>query len=268
MPELPEVEAIRRDLAKIVLGRRVERVRIWTDQRSTRRLEVIVGAEIESLRRKGKYLIAGIESNELVIHLGMSGRLFAAEAVPSVKHLRWVLDLSGAQHLVFVDRRRFGRALVVPRGVYSALPTLCKLGPEPLSVAFDRREFARVTNSPRMAIKSRLLDQRVVAGLGNIYVDESLFLARLHPAQRGLNRAQAYRLHRCIRLVLERAIRARGTSFSLHRDGLMRGGSYLPWLQVFGRQGHDCYRCGAEIVKVRLGGRGTHYCPICQRLDY
>jgi formamidopyrimidine-DNA glycosylase len=261
MPELPEVETIRSDLASQLRGRRIQSIAKGEHDYSG--ITRAAGSTIHQLRRRGKYLIADLGPLELVIHLGMSGRLFLTSTVPERPHLRAVLTLSGGDALVFVDRRRFGTLKVVAAGDYSSLPTLAAMGPEPLSPQFRLNRFSELVASSR-AIKSVLLDQRVVAGLGNIYVDEALHHAGIHPATRGLSSRQARRLHSQIRRVLRDAIAHRGTTFSLYRDGLMKEGDYRSYLRVFGRNGLPCKACGAQIIKSRMAGRGTHFCPTCQ----
>jgi formamidopyrimidine-DNA glycosylase len=166
--------------------------------------------------------------------------------------------------LVFVDRRRFGRVTLVTAGDYRSSPTLMRMGPEPLTDAFNRSAFERQIAGARTPIKATLLNQRAVAGLGNIYADETLHRALIHPARRELTSAEVGRLHKSIRTVLAAAVRHRGTSFSLHRDGLLPAGSFGRHLRVFQRERAPCLSCGSSVAKIRLGGRSTYYCPSCQ----
>lgn len=261
MPELPEVETVRRDLARIIVGKRVVKI----DGPASKPLSGMRGLVLVNLRRRGKYLLAKMGDDlELIIHLGMSGRLLVAAEVPRTSHVRLVIHLDGGVLLVFVDRRRFGRVTLVPRGHYQSSPTLMGMGPEPLTDAFNRGAFERQIAVARTPIKATLLNQRAVAGIGNIYADEVLHRARIHPARRELTSAEVGRLHKSIRTVLAAAIRHRGTSFSLHRDGLLPAGSFGRYLRVFQREGAPCRSCDALIAKIRLGGRGTYYCPTCQ----
>ncbi|MBU6430202.1 MAG: DNA-formamidopyrimidine glycosylase, partial [Cyanobacteria bacterium REEB65] len=177
----------------------------------------------------------------------------------------WHLD--GPQDLYFDDMRRFGQLAVVSAGQYAAIPTLAEMGPEPLTDAFDVRSFVRCAATLGAPIKAALLGQKVVAGLGNIYADEALYQAGIHPATRGLSRSQAKRLHSAIRNVLSEAIANRGTSFSLYRDGHFNAGNHYQALQIYDRAGQACGRCGQTIRKFRLAGRGTHFCPGCQPLS-
>jgi formamidopyrimidine-DNA glycosylase len=267
MPELPEVETIRRDLEPHLLGRRIVGFRV-ADLRARskyRRLANAVEQTIRGVSRRGKYLLVALGDTELVVHLGMSGRLFVAESVSVVNHRRAVLDLSGGSHLVFVDQRRFGTLQVVEAGNYSTLPTLARMGPEPLSSDFTPEPWVTSLARANGSIKALLLSQRLVAGIGNIYADEALYRARIHPLAHHLRRRPALRLHQTIREVLSEAIAHRGTTFSLYRDGLMNEGDFYAELQVFGQTGTPCPRCGTPIVKVRVAGRGTHLCTTCQQ---
>lgn len=260
MPELPEVETVRSDLARVVVGRRIVAIR----GPAAKPLGRIRGLVFENLRRRGKYLLAALGELELIIHLGMSGRLLAAPRVPGTPHVRLVIDLGGDVLLIFVDRRRFGRVSVVARGDYRRSPTLMRMGPEPLSSAFSQTDFERQLDDTRAPIKAVLLNQRAVAGIGNIYADEVLHRARIHPARRQLTAADAGRLHKAIRTVLAAAVRHRGTSFSLHRDGLLPPGAFGRYLRVFQRAGDPCRSCRTPIARILLGGRGTYFCPSCQ----
>ncbi len=279
MPELPEVETIRRDLEPHVVGRRI--VRTWcSDGPRYGDIHDAAGRAILALRRRGKYLLAelgevgtvaspdavsGIAARELVIHLGMSGRLFTAASRPDSPHLRAVIELDGPEHLYFDDMRKFGQLLVVRPGEYEALETLAHMGPEPLSADFDAENFHRALVASRAPVKAVLLGQRVVAGIGNIYADEALFLAGIHPGSRSVSRPQSRRLHAALKQVLAEAIANRGTSFSLYRDGHLREGNHYRELKVYDREDQPCPRCHTAICKTRIAGRGTHFCPSCQK---
>lgn len=260
------METVLRDLEPRLVGRQVMGVTRAQGRAHGRyrRLNEALQQTIIALRRRGKYLLVALGRTELVIHLGMSGRLFVADSLPEVKHRRVVLRLSGGLFLVFVDRRRFGTLQLVEAADYSAFPTLARMGPEPLTSEFALDVWTKTTSDAKSPIKSILLGQRAVAGLGNIYADEVLYRARIHPATHGLNRGEALRLHRAIRQVLAEAIAHRGTTFSLYQDGLMKEGDYYEKLRAFDQTGKPCRRCRTPIVKIRLGGRGTHLCPKCQ----
>ena len=266
MPELPEVESVRRQLDPELAGRRVEDV--WFDPlpsipREFFGLERLPGRVIERVGRRGKFMIAPLDENlELIMHLGMTGAFRFDIDDPHVRARLWLDD---GRELAFRDVRRFGRMAVVPAGDYSALPTLAMLGPEPLSEEFDPDEFAAVLARTNAPIKPYLLTQRPVAGVGNIYADEALWVARIHPTSRRVGRARAHELHGAIRKVLEDAIEREGTTFSDFQMVNGASGRNVSFLVAYGRGGEPCPRCGTPLKKVVLGGRGTTYCPRCQR---
>ncbi len=262
MPELPEVESVRRQLEPALLGRQV--VKVWTDvQRRFHRPERLAGRTVSAVGRRGKFLICPLDGGlELVLHLGMTGVLHfgAADA-----YARARITLDDGRDLVFRDVRRFGCLAVVDAGVYEALPTLARLGPEPLSEAFDPERFARALAATRSPVKPYLLTQRPVAGVGNIYADEALWLARVHPASRRVGRRRALALHGAIREVLEQAITREGTTFRDYRMVNGDSGRNAAFLIAYGQQGRPCPRCGTSMRKITLGGRGATFCPACQR---
>ena len=266
MPELPEVESVRRQLDPELGGRAVEDV--WYDPlptvpREFVDLDRLVGRTIERVGRRGKFLIAPLDEGlELIMHLGMTGAFRFDLEDPHVRARVWLDD---GRTLAFRDVRRFGRMAVVDKGDYSKIPTLAQLGPEPLSDDFDPDVFAEVLARTTAPIKPYLLSQRPVAGVGNIYADEALWIARIHPASRKVGRKRAYLLHAAIRDVLASAIEREGTTF---RDFQMvngESGRNVNFLVAYGRGGVPCERCGTPLKKVVLGGRGTTYCPRCQR---
>lgn len=266
MPELPEVESVRRQLDPELRDRRV--IDTWCDPipsvpREFHEVELAEGRRIAAVRRRGKFLIAPVEGGlELIMHLGMTGAFRFDVDDP---YVRARLKLDDGRTLCFRDIRRFGRIAVVEAGIYDALPTLAMLGPEPLSDEFDPDVFAWELQRTTSPVKPFLLSQRPVAGVGNIYADEALWIARIHPASRRVGRTRAHALHRAIRQTLTGAIERDGTTF---RDFQMvdgTGGGNAGYLIAYGRQGQPCPRCGTPLKKVVLGGRGTTYCPRCQR---
>lgn len=271
MPELPEVESVRRQLAPELTGRRV--VDVWHDvQPRFLDLGLLLDRRVQSVGRRGKFLLCPLDEGlELVMHLGMTGVIGLAQPVgdgadrPPDPYVRARLALDDGRELVFRDVRRFGRIAVVPAGRYEAIPTLAKLGPEPLSDEFGVREFARALRATHSPVKPWLLSQRPVAGVGNIYADEALWRARVHPAARRVGPDRAARLHLAIREVLAEAIEREGTTFRDYRMVNGESGRNAPFLVAYGQEGRPCPRCGTPLVKVWLGGRGTTYCPTCQR---
>jgi formamidopyrimidine-DNA glycosylase len=266
MPELPEVESVRVQLEPELTGRRVTEV--WYDphpniSRQFIDVELLVGRTIASVGRRGKFLICPLDGSlELVMHLGMTGALRFDFESP---HTRARLHFDDGRTLVFRDARRFGRLAVVAAGNYAAIPTLAALGPEPLSDEFDAERFARDLARTSAPIKAYLLTQRPVAGVGNIYADEALWLARIHPASRRVGRARSLALHAAIREVLADAIDREGTTFRDYQMVTGESGRNASFLTAYGRGGLPCPRCGTLLRKVVIGGRGTTYCAKCQR---
>ena len=277
MPELPEVESVRRQLAPELTGRRV--VDVWWDAHPHARLsdlDLLRGRRIEAVLRRGKFLLCPLDPDgdgdelELVLHLGMTGsfRFVPADAADDggITHVRVRAVLDDGRALLFRDPRRFGRASVVPAGDYAhTVPTLAVLGPEPLSDAFDAEAFATRLAHTTGTVKARLLDQRLVAGVGNIYADEALWLARIHPASRRVGRARAHALHAAIREVLAAAIEREGTTFRDYQMVNGESGRNADFLMAYGQADLPCVRCGTPMVRSVVAQRGTTHCPRCQR---
>lgn len=270
MPELPEVETTRRGLEPAMVGRRIESLTI-----RERRLrwpiaaalpERLAGREILSLGRRGKYLLVNTEDGSLLVHLGMSGslRLVARDEQPG-RHDHVDIALSDGQRVRFNDPRRFGSLHFAAQPEQHAL--LKHIGPEPLDGAFDADYLWRTSRGRRVAIKQHLMNGRIVAGLGNIYVNEALFLARIRPTRAAgrIARARFEPLVAGIRDVLQQALASGGTTLRdfIGSDG--RPGYFKLSLKVYDRAGEPCQACG-EPIKLRvLGQRATYYCPACQR---
>jgi formamidopyrimidine-DNA glycosylase len=266
MPELPEVESVRRQLAPELTGRRIDDV--WWDPHPnvTRQfidVERLSGRTIENVGRRGKFLICPLDDGlELVLHLGMTGSFRFSFDDPYVRARLWLDD---GRELAFRDPRRFGRVAVVEAGRYDAIPSLAMLGPEPLSEDFDAETFADRLARTSAPVKPYLLTQRAVAGVGNIYADEALWLARIHPASRRVGRTRAHALRDAIREVLAAAIEREGTTFRDYRMITGEAGRNAAFLFAYGRAGAPCPRCSTPLRRIVLGGRGTTYCPRCQR---
>lgn len=281
MPELPEVENVRRSLATLVPGRTIEAVQILSEGVFLTGGLDPSGWIIDSIERRGKYLILQLRRSEgtaregrLIVHLRMTGRLLLHEveaAWPKHTHVAMRLHLDGASDiwLTYHDPRRFGRLWLVSDGNMPAPRGLSELGIEPLTPACDATYLAEVARRrPHVRLKALLLDQRVLAGLGNIYADESLFLAGLHPAREagGLRPREIARLCQAIRDVLEKAVSNGGTTLRDYTDGWNRQGAFQEQLMVYGRAGLACKTCGNTISSGKLAGRTTCWCPRCQRL--
>ncbi|MGE5673808.1 MAG: bifunctional DNA-formamidopyrimidine glycosylase/DNA-(apurinic or apyrimidinic site) lyase [Mycobacterium leprae] len=272
MPELPEVETVRQTLYPRLVGRRIERIELITPRQiyhpdpDTFRAE-LEGARFDDIQRRGKYLLLLLGPLRLVCHLRMSGHFFVCDPDrPRDKHTHVVFHLDNGTELRYEDQRKFGGFhLLGPKG--EGTPSgLLSIGPEPLSAEFTPEGLFAALKRRQSPIKAVLLDQKVVAGLGNIYVDEVLFCAGVHPERlaSSVTAAEATDLYGCIRAVLTRAIAKRGTTFSLYLDGEGKGGDMYDELQVFDRAGEPCPRCGTIIQKLAVAGRGSHVCPLCQ----
>ena len=266
MPELPEVETIRLQLEPRLRGRTIIEAAGHPSEKFLPARDV-AGTTVGAVVRRGKYLIISLsDGRELVLHLGMTGRLqFAAAEVPSDHYVRawWRLDDGSA--LEFHDVRRFGRVRVVRAGCYDSIPTLAQLGPEPLGEGFSPDGLWSALRRSRRKVKTQLLSQRPVAGLGNIYADEALWRSGINPAKRQISRAEAAALHIAIGEVLRQAIAHRGTTFRDYRTLLGSGGDNFAHLDCYGRRGEPCRRCGRELRSRAVDARTTTYCPTCQR---
>lgn len=270
MPELPEVETVRRRLQPLVEGRRIRSAAILdtrlvgpVDPRAVERR--LHGRTIETLDRRGKYLLLRLDRDDvLVSHLRMTGNWFAlADARPP--HTRAVLSLDGVGDLVFADVRRFGTLDLLTATEADAYLAV-RLGPEPLDASFDGAVLRAALRGRRAPIKALLLDQRIVAGVGNIYADEALHRAEIHPERPAgrLTGAQCDALALALRTSLEVGIAQQGASIRDFRDPAGGYGSMQESFRVYGRDGEPCPVCGSAIVKTRSAGRGTHVCPRCQ----
>ncbi|HVP89686.1 MAG TPA: bifunctional DNA-formamidopyrimidine glycosylase/DNA-(apurinic or apyrimidinic site) lyase [Terriglobales bacterium] len=273
MPELPEVETIVRGLAPGVSGRTIARAELLFPPLLRRPpkggLAVLAGRRVLGARRRGKMALLEVEGGlTLVFHLKMTGQLLLAApgAAPPDRHTRLVVTFrDGGSELRFRDVRKFGFLLCVRGEPERACPELSSLGPEPLGLAFE--DFRRAVGRRKGRIKSLLLDQTVVAGIGNIYADETLFDAGVHPETPApaLTANDLRRLWESARKILARAIEAKGSSLSDYVDAEGREGSYQEFHQVYGRAGEPCGRCGRPVRRTVVGGRGTYCCPRCQR---
>ncbi len=312
MPELPEVETIRRQLEPLLVGSTVLDAWAFPSGKFSAAVEAS-GATIVSVDRRGKYLLMGLDragdragdspgvrsagtaAEQLIVHLGMTGRLSVSQApgaephpatdaglrggprsswaesvaspgsVPSDAHLRARWSLHDGRALSFHDVRRFGRIAVVPAGDHGSLPTLAALGPEPFDESFSPERLRDMVNASRRAVKTQLLSQRVVAGVGNIYADEALWRARVHPSSRRLSRDEAQRLRDAVRDVLAAGITHGGTTLRDYRDVSGDEGSNQRHLDCYGRAGEPCVRCGDVLRRSVVDARATAHCATCQR---
>lgn len=303
MPELPEVETIRNGLAKFLPGLKIASVRFdWPKGFPNSKNDVeafLIGTSIKKVSRRGKALIIDLSSNySLVIHLKMTGQLVFIGQKPEVEKLDPVVDelkvrfggghptdslinrlpdkstrvtfvFSNGAKLFFNDQRKFGWVKLLPTSEVKHLDFFKKLGPEPLSHDFTEKLFdERLARRKNTSVKAAILDQTVLAGVGNIYADESLWLAKIHPATpvKNLVKVQIKMLHDSIIEVLELAIKNGGSTDRNYVNAEGERGNYLSYAHVFRREGQACPRCGETIIKIRVAGRGTHICPREQKL--
>lgn len=270
MPELPEVETVVRGLRGPLLGRRI--ANMWHDWAPTVHspgaaefAARISGQRVSAVERRGKYILVQLEHDTLVVHLKMSGRLYVADAQSTNEADRWVhvrFDLDSGRQLRFSDVRKFGRVYLT-----NDLDSLLgHLGPEPLSGDFTKAGFRASMDGRTRTIKAHLLDQEIVAGVGNIYADEALFRAGIHPAAQAgtLTEEETARLRQTVREALQAGIEHEGASINWYRKPDGHKGESQNHFYVYGRTGLPCRQCGAAINKIRVAQRGTHFCPLCQ----
>jgi formamidopyrimidine-DNA glycosylase len=274
MPELPEVETIRRQLESPLVGRRIQSAEVlderWTRPGPPAEVErALAGRRIEAVERRGKYLLLRLEGGRtLAMHLRMTGNLLldTGDGESQLRHLRAVIRLEGGARLLFTDARRFGQAVVLEDGKVEGY-FAARLGVEPLSGRLTAEELCRLASGRRAPLKSFLLNQLGVAGIGNIYADEALHRARLHP----LSPAGSLKPEDCEQLrlgiveALEAGLRSGGASVDDYRDARGEQGAMQEEFLVHTRDGKPCPRCGAEIRRIVVAGRSTYFCPSCQR---
>jgi len=271
MPELPEVETTRRGLERLLVGQRIRTAIVRNRSlrlRVPRSLpRVLAGATIRALTRRGKYLLVDCGSGTLILHLGMSGRLFVADdATPISPHDHFEIVLENGTRVRLRDPRRFGLVLW-QTGNPLQHRLLAGIGPEPLPPEFDGAALYRATRNRTAAIKQVLIDSRVIAGLGNIYANETLFRAGIHPGTRShrLSASRCALLAEKIRQTLELAINAGGSTLRDYVASDGQAGYFQDQFLVYGRAGEPCLRCGSTIRGIRQGQRSTFYCPRCQK---
>lgn len=280
MPELPEVETVRRDLDRLLRGRQIAHVAVLLPRTVAYPdpalfSQLLMGSSFVGWDRRGKYLLAQLEGgSRLGVHLRMTGQLLVMpRAEPLSRHTRVVFELvdvlgQDPQDLRFVDQRTFGQMWGIPAAVATeaAIPTLATLGPEPFEADFSVTYLQTALARSVRPIKNALLDQTLVAGVGNIYADEALFLSGIHPLSpsKWLTPSQVSQLRQNVVEVLQASISQRGTTFSNYRDPQGINGNYQGQAWVYGRAGQPCRRCGSEIQRLKLAGRSAHFCLVCQ----
>jgi formamidopyrimidine-DNA glycosylase len=289
MPELPEVETVRRGLRGLIIGAQIKKVTHDTPKSFPNAAsdvkQFLVGAHITDVRRRAKVLIIDLSTDySLVIHLKMTGQMvFASDNarfgaghpndslinnLPD-KSTRVTFEFADGSHLYFNDQRKFGWVRLMPTLEIPNIDFMKKVGPEPLEADFTAAQFSqRFIRRARTNIKAALLDQSVIAGVGNIYADESLWGAKIHPKRlvSTITKQEFARLYKELRAVMNLAIEKGGSSDRNYINAEGKKGSYLSFASVFRREGLACPRCGTTIEKLRVAGRGTHICPYCQVL--
>lgn len=275
MPELPEVETISKTLKHLVKGQTIEQVHIYWENiikhpSVEQFADALPGQTIHDVKRKGKFLLFMLDDYVLVSHLRMEGKYSVDQVdMPMKKHTHIVFDLASGEQLRYNDVRKFGTMHVFEKGTELQEKPLNQLGPDPFDDHFTADYFYNRLQKTTRAIKNVLLDQSIVAGLGNIYVDETLYLAHIHPLTRAdtLSKEDAERIKRVAIDVLKQAVKQGGTTIRSYVDGAGEMGMFQQELYVYGQEDTPCETCGSAIVKIKVGGRGTHFCGSCQPED-
>lgn len=290
MPELPEVETVRRGLDKLIVGKTIQSIEVLNSPRSFQgdadsTAKFVVGSSVTAVRRRAKLLMIDLSTSyTLLVHLKMTGQMVyrgqqnfgAGHPNDSLigelpdRSTRVVFEFDDRSHLYFNDQRRFGWVKPVPTMEITNVAFVSRLGPEPFDEALTPEIFiSRMRRRNRSVIKAALLDQSVIAGVGNIYADESLWGAKIHPARRieSVTDAELTKLLKEVRTVLQLSLDHGGSTDRNYVDAEGKRGSYLKFAKVFRRENQPCPRCGATIIKTRVAGRGTHICPVCQVLE-
>jgi formamidopyrimidine-DNA glycosylase len=283
MPELPEVETIRKDLKTRILNKKILKVEIFDKKIADNNVKKIVNSFFVSAERIGKLLYFGLSNDKfLLIHLKMTGQLILRPRNKKViaggheqkgmetdnlpnKHTRVIIYIDTAGELFFNDLRRFGYVKVVDEKEMEIIKN--KFGVEPLKKEFNFNNLKNIFKNKKANVKALLLNQSLIRGIGNIYADEILFRSKISPLREGgrLKEREIKEILKSSRYIIKEAIKKRGTTFSDYKDAKGNKGNYFPFLKVFGRKGEKCLDCGAVIVKIKTAGRGTHYCPRCQK---
>ena len=277
MPELPEVETIKRQLAKTIVGKKVKNVKInlakMVNLPVAKFKKTVVGAKIEEIKRRAKILIFDLDNNwSVLIHLKLTGQLIfhddKTEGDPPTKHTHIIYYFTDGTKLYHNDLRQFGWERLIQTIALSEYWQKEKLGPEPLDKDFNLAEFTQILKSrPQAVIKPLLMDQKAIAGIGNIYSDESLFVAKILPTRKAstLKPKEIDKLFQAIKQILIKAITRHGTSVQDYVDSHGQKGNFAPKLFVYNRHGQPCKKCRTKITRLKLRGRSAHYCPQCQK---
>ena len=274
MPELPEVETVRRTLKQLVLGKQIKEVTVnWPKmikkpEQVEQFQDALIGETIHDVRRRGKFLIFSLDHYSLVSHLRMEGKYRVhATGEEFEPHTHIIFTFTDGTELRYRDVRKFGTLHLFNKGSEYDEPPLSQLGPEPFSEDFSPTYLEDKLKRTERNIKAVLLDQKIVVGLGNIYVDEALFRSGIHPERKAnsLNSGEVTRLHEEIAATLSEAVEKGGSTIRSYINSQGQIGTFQLTLSVYGREGEACKKCGGEIIKIRTAGRGTHICLNCQK---
>lgn len=277
MPELPEVESVVQGLNQMILGEKIKTVEVrWPRIIESPVVDTFInqlqGQVIEEVRRRGKFILFYLTDDVLISHLRMEGKYQVVHPKTEVadsfdmKHTHVIFHLESGKELRYLDVRKFGRMSLVPKGQEFEHKSLAKLGPEPVAEEFKLAEMQEFLTRRTKAIKGVLLDQHIVVGVGNIYADEILFEAKIHPTRpaNSLTATEEEVLYEAIISILAKAVKKGGTTIRSYENAFGENGNYQEYLKVYGKTGRDCLRCGTTIEKIKVAGRGTHFCPTCQ----
>lgn len=280
MPELPEVDVVAQGLNKTVKNLTIKKIQVFwsnminTDQTINNWIDTLIGETIETVRRRGKYILFELTNWLLISHLRMEGKYFYftqgevdSGMATKAKHTHVIFHFIDGSQLHYHDVRKFGRFECIEKQAEKQFFEDKHLGPEPLSKTFTLENFSDALRKSNQKIKPYLLSQKPVAGLGNIYVDEALFQGKIHPSRLAhrLTKTETAHLYEAIRDILRRAVVAGGSTIRTYKNTLGETGTFQTQLQVYGKQGEPCPRCQTPINKIQLGQRGTHFCPQCQK---
>lgn len=277
MPELPEVESVVQGLNQMIIGEKIKTVEVrWpriiespaVDKFKSKLEEQV----IEEVRRRGKFILFYLTDDVLISHLRMEGKYQVVHPETEItdpfdiKHTHVIFHLESGKELRYLDVRKFGRMSLVPKGQEFQHKSLAKLGPEPVAEEFKLTEMQEFLKRRTKAIKGVLLDQQIVVGIGNIYADEILYEAKIHPTRpaNSLTNTEEEILHEAIISILAKAVQKGGTTIRSYENAFGENGNYQEYLKVYGKTGENCSRCGTTIEKIKVAGRGTHFCPSCQ----
>jgi len=279
MPELPEVETIKTQLEKLIVGKKVEKVEVGLPRMVKLSLDkfrrIVVGSKIRSIKRRAKILIFELSNGwSMLVHLKLSGRLIFHRKGEALKDedTKWnhlIYHFSDGSRLFHNDLRQFGYVKLIETIQLTDFFKKEKLGPEPLERDFNFNDFLVILKrKPKAKIKQFLMDQRNIAGIGNIYSDEILFFAKVHPLRKisGLKPEEIKKIFEGIKKILPEALKFQGSSVDLYLTAFGREGEYVPRLKVYGREKKKCKKCGGTVQRLKIGGRSAHFCPQCQKL--